>query len=84
MTVALAIAFEAFTIWMIRDGLALNVLMLLYPLTGSRNGRRAVRRGRKFLRRNLQNPSKDFVIAPHPRVFMGGDHLTRTSPNPIR
>ncbi len=32
MTVALAIAFEAFTIWMIRDGLALNVLMLLYPL----------------------------------------------------
>lgn len=31
-TVALAIGFEAFTIWMIRDGLALNVLMLLYPL----------------------------------------------------
>ena len=32
VTVALALAFEAFTIWMIRDGLALNVLMLLYPL----------------------------------------------------
>lgn len=32
MTVALALAFEALTIWLIRDGLALNVLMLLYPL----------------------------------------------------
>ena len=31
-TVALAIAFEATTIWLIRDGLALNVLMLLWPL----------------------------------------------------
>ena len=31
-TVTLALSFEAFTIWMIRDGLALNVLMLLYPL----------------------------------------------------
>lgn len=31
-TVALIIFFEALTIWLIRDGLALNVLMLLYPL----------------------------------------------------
>ena len=31
-TVALIILFEAVTIWIIRDGLALNVLMLLYPL----------------------------------------------------
>ncbi|MGL5010847.1 MAG: DUF2585 domain-containing protein [Paracoccaceae bacterium] len=31
-TVTLIIAFEATTIWLIRDGLALNVLMLLYPL----------------------------------------------------
>jgi len=31
-TVVLAVAFEAATIWLIRDGLALNVLMLLYPL----------------------------------------------------
>lgn len=31
-TVALIILFEAVTIWLIRDGLALNVLMLLYPL----------------------------------------------------
>ena len=31
-TVALAIALEATTIWLIRDGLALNVLMLLWPL----------------------------------------------------
>lgn len=31
-SVALAIVFEAATIWLIRDGLALNVLMLLWPL----------------------------------------------------
>lgn len=31
-TVALIVLFEATTIWLIRDGLALNVLMLLYPL----------------------------------------------------
>lgn len=31
-TVATALVFEAVTIWLIRDGLALNVLMLLYPL----------------------------------------------------
>jgi hypothetical protein len=31
-TVALIILFEGVTIWLIRDGLALNVLMLLYPL----------------------------------------------------
>ncbi len=31
MTVALAVLFEAATIWLIRDGLALNVLMLIYP-----------------------------------------------------
>jgi hypothetical protein len=32
VTVALIILFEAVTIWLIRDGLALNILMLLYPL----------------------------------------------------
>lgn len=31
-TITLALTFEAFTIWMIRDGLALNVLMLTYPM----------------------------------------------------
>jgi Protein of unknown function (DUF2585) len=31
-TVALILLFEGLTIWIIRDGLALNVLMLLYPL----------------------------------------------------
>jgi Protein of unknown function (DUF2585) len=31
-TVALIILFEGATMWIIRDGLALNVLMLLYPL----------------------------------------------------
>jgi hypothetical protein len=33
-TVALIVVFEGVTIWLIRDGLALNVLMLLYPLDG--------------------------------------------------
>jgi Protein of unknown function (DUF2585) len=32
VTVTLIILFEAVTIWLIRDGLALNILMLLYPL----------------------------------------------------
>lgn len=32
VTVALIVLFEAVTIWLIRDGLALNVLMLLWPL----------------------------------------------------
>ena len=31
-TVALILLFEGVTMWIIRDGLALNVLMLLYPL----------------------------------------------------
>jgi Protein of unknown function (DUF2585) len=31
-TVVLALGAEAMTIWLIRDGLALNVLMLVYPL----------------------------------------------------
>lgn len=32
VTVALIILFEGTTMWLIRDGLALNILMLLYPL----------------------------------------------------
>ena len=32
VSVAVVIGFEALTIWLIRDGLALNVLMLLWPL----------------------------------------------------
>ncbi len=32
VTVALILLFEGVTMWIIRDGLALNVLMLLYPL----------------------------------------------------
>jgi Protein of unknown function (DUF2585) len=35
-SVVLIIGFEALTIWLIRDGLALNVLMLLYPLDAVR------------------------------------------------
>ncbi|WP_309666565.1 DUF2585 domain-containing protein [Tabrizicola sp.] len=31
-TVTIALVFEAMTIWLIRDGLALNVLMLAYPV----------------------------------------------------
>jgi len=36
-TVVLILAFEALTIWLIRDGLALNILMLLYPLDAVRD-----------------------------------------------
>ena len=31
-SVAIVIVFEAVTMWVIRDGLALNIIMLLYPL----------------------------------------------------
>lgn len=31
-SIAIIVGFEALTIWLIRDGLALNVLMLLYPI----------------------------------------------------
>jgi hypothetical protein len=36
VTLATAIAFELFTLYMIRDNLALNILMLLYPLDSVR------------------------------------------------
>ena len=36
LSVALMLGFEALTIWLIRDGLALNVLMLLWPLDAVR------------------------------------------------
>ena len=35
-TVALALAFELLTLWMIRDNLTLNVLMLVWPIDGIR------------------------------------------------
>lgn len=35
-SIALIIGFEALTIWLIRDGLALNILMLVYPLDAIR------------------------------------------------
>lgn len=35
-SVAMVIGFEALTTWLIRDGLALNVLMLLWPLAAVR------------------------------------------------
>jgi Protein of unknown function (DUF2585) len=36
-TVVIILGFEALTIWMIRDGLALNVLMLIHPLDAVRD-----------------------------------------------
>jgi hypothetical protein len=36
-SVALILAFEVVTVWLIRDGLALNVLMLLWPVEGVRD-----------------------------------------------
>ena len=36
-SVVLILAFEAVTVWLIRDGLALNVLMLLWPVEGVRD-----------------------------------------------
>ncbi|WP_210528879.1 DUF2585 family protein [Rubellimicrobium arenae] len=41
-SVLLALGLEAFTVWMIRDGLALNVLMLLWPLGAVRDWQAAV------------------------------------------
>lgn len=35
-TVAIALGFEILTVWLIRDGLALNVLMLLWPMEAVR------------------------------------------------
>ena len=37
MTVVIALVFEAGTIWLIRDGLALNVLMLVWPVEAVAN-----------------------------------------------
>jgi hypothetical protein len=36
-TVALIVLFEGVTMWVIRDGLALNILMLLYPMEAVAN-----------------------------------------------
>ena len=36
-SVLIVLGFEALTIWLIRDGLALNVLMLIYPLEAVRD-----------------------------------------------
>ncbi len=35
-SVLVVLGFEALTVWLIRDGLALNVLMLLWPLDAVR------------------------------------------------
>lgn len=42
VSVALVLGFEALTMWIIRDGLALNVLMLLWPLDAVRDWQAAL------------------------------------------
>lgn len=42
MSVALVLGFEILTMWIIRDGLALNVLMLLWPLDAVRDWQAAL------------------------------------------
>lgn len=41
-SVAIILGFEALTIWLIRDGLALNILMLVYPLDAVRDWQAAL------------------------------------------
>jgi hypothetical protein len=41
-TVALILAFEVMTMWVIRDGLALNILMLFYPVDAVRDWQQAL------------------------------------------
>jgi hypothetical protein len=41
-TVALIVGFEVMTIWVIRDGLALNILMLFYPIDAVREWQQAL------------------------------------------
>ncbi len=43
-SIAVIVLFEGFTIWMIRDGLALNVLMLLWPLDAVKEWQGAIAR----------------------------------------
>lgn len=42
LSVAIVLGFELLTIWLIRDGLALNILMLLYPLDAVRDWQGAI------------------------------------------
>ncbi|HQY44824.1 MAG TPA: DUF2585 domain-containing protein [Paracoccaceae bacterium] len=41
-SVAIVVGFEVFTMWLIRDGLALNILMLLWPVDAVRDWQAAI------------------------------------------
>ena len=75
VTIVLAVVLELFVGYMIRDNLALNIIMLVWPMDairvwhagGSKAGRRKPRSLRQF---NLQAP----ILLEHPFIAFEKDH----------